>query len=590
VVRVRPGPGFARTGPGTFAISPRSAADYGALLSALKEQSLLPDAVLHLWSLTSGVPDSFAQAQPLGQLGLVFLARALATHAAGRPCALWVVSNHLHDVTGSEPLAPEKATLLGACRVISQEQPALVCRSVDVVPPQGGAAPSEDWLRALRAEVRAEAPDTVVALRGLHRWVPSLAPLALPEVPVPHPVLRDGGVYLLVGGLEGAGALHALGLARVAKAKLACMEAVDLPERAHWDAHLAGHPATEPVSRRILRAKALEALGTEVLLIRGDLSSLEGVRAAVDTVVARFGALHGVVYAPSVASERIGQLAPREAPEEGALRLGQEARGLAMLDTVLGDRPLDFRVAVSSLSAVLGGVGQVNPAAMSHYLDAFAHARFREGRRWLSLGWDELDLEGQGASAEAGPKKYAITEAQGTEVFLRALAFAPGASGAVVTHDLPGRMARGMTPREAASPAVAGQGSEAAGTRPSQPRPQLRNAYLAPGTPLERSLVELWQETLGVAPIGVLDNFFELGGDLPTAVQLSDRIKKRLGVELSALNLYDGVTVQALTALLKPASPGRAEQEARDAGAALEHRKQALGRQRTLRRAGEEEL
>ncbi|MCE9667448.1 acyltransferase domain-containing protein [Myxococcus stipitatus] len=129
--------------------------------------------------------------------------------------------------------------------------------------------------------------------------------------------------------------------------------------------------------------------------------------------------------------------------------------------------------------------------------------------------------------------------------------------------------------------------TETAPARPCQPRPSLRSAFVTPSTPLQRSLVELWQEMLGVAPIGIQDNFFELGGDSLIAVQLSGRIKKQLGLEVPASSLYEGVTVEALAALLTPPAP-ETKAPVSDAGAALHQRKQALARQRTLRRSDDE--
>ncbi|WP_197471727.1 non-ribosomal peptide synthetase, partial [Methylomonas koyamae] len=41
---------------------------------------------------------------------------------------------------------------------------------------------------------------------------------------------------------------------------------------------------------------------------------------------------------------------------------------------------------------------------------------------------------------------------------------------------------------------------------------QLKKAYVAPRTETEQALVEIWQEVLGVEPVGIEDDFFELGG------------------------------------------------------------------------------
>jgi acyl transferase domain-containing protein len=123
----------------------------------------------------------------------------------------------------------------------------------------------------------------------------------------------------------------------------------------------------------------------------------------------------------------------------------------------------------------------------------------------------------------------------------------------------------------------------------SHPRPELRTPYVAPSSELERRLVELWQQALGVTPIGTQDNFFELGGDSLLAVQISDRLKRELGSTLPASSLYEGVTVQALAAILSP------EKAAADAGEDSERderqqrRKQNLERQRSRRQSAEEE-
>src|SRR5690606_24016308 len=43
-------------------------------------------------------------------------------------------------------------------------------------------------------------------------------------------------------------------------------------------------------------------------------------------------------------------------------------------------------------------------------------------------------------------------------------------------------------------------------------RPDLGNEYVAPRNDLEQKLVTLWQNALGIEPLGVEDDFFALGG------------------------------------------------------------------------------
>jgi len=63
---------------------------------------------------------------------------------------------------------------------------------------------------------------------------------------------------------------------------------------------------------------------------------------------------------------------------------------------------------------------------------------------------------------------------------------------------------------------------------------------------LERLLVEIWQRTLGLERISVHDNFFELGVDSVSAVRVAEQIKAALGVDVSAVSLYEQLNIRSL--------------------------------------------
>ena len=70
-----------------------------------------------------------------------------------------------------------------------------------------------------------------------------------------------------------------------------------------------------------------------------------------------------------------------------------------------------------------------------------------------------------------------------------------------------------------------------------------------PATKLERELVELWRESLGVRRVSTADDFFELGGDSLAATRLIIGIERRLGQELT-LGLLQRAPTPARMALL----------------------------------------
>ncbi|MEG4490504.1 amino acid adenylation domain-containing protein [Microcoleus sp. D3_18_C4] len=72
------------------------------------------------------------------------------------------------------------------------------------------------------------------------------------------------------------------------------------------------------------------------------------------------------------------------------------------------------------------------------------------------------------------------------------------------------------------------------------------NAALAPRTPEEQLLAEIWSNVLGVKQIGIGDNFFELGGHSLLATQLIAKVRETFQVELPLRSLFQSPTVESL--------------------------------------------
>src|SRR5204863_574622 len=173
VVTVSMGDGFRRTGVDAYEINPRSPDVYRALIKELAAQERLPQIVVSCWNVSEANHSSsnvalFKAAETAGYFSFLYLAQALDREAAGVEMLLLVLANNLHDVLDHEKAYPEKATLLGPCKVIQQEYPNLACRSIDI------EAPADSTRRAalidqLLGEARTESTDVVVAYRGKQR-------------------------------------------------------------------------------------------------------------------------------------------------------------------------------------------------------------------------------------------------------------------------------------------------------------------------------------------------------------------------------------------------------------------------------------
>src|SRR6185312_15363569 len=72
--------------------------------------------------------------------------------------------------------------------------------------------------------------------------------------------------------------------------------------------------------------------------------------------------------------------------------------------------------------------------------------------------------------------------------------------------------------------------------------PSLGETYVAPRTPLEAALAEIWSEFLDLDEVGVYDNFFDLGGDSILSLRISAQARA-VGIELDPHGLFAHQTI-----------------------------------------------
>jgi amino acid adenylation domain-containing protein len=85
--------------------------------------------------------------------------------------------------------------------------------------------------------------------------------------------------------------------------------------------------------------------------------------------------------------------------------------------------------------------------------------------------------------------------------------------------------------------------------RKALPAPEYRGAELElvePRNVVEAQLIQIWEELLGVRPIGATQSFFDLGGTSLLALRLFARVNRRFGCDLPVATLFAGATVRRM--------------------------------------------
>ncbi|MEN8109169.1 MAG: amino acid adenylation domain-containing protein, partial [Pseudomonadota bacterium] len=82
---------------------------------------------------------------------------------------------------------------------------------------------------------------------------------------------------------------------------------------------------------------------------------------------------------------------------------------------------------------------------------------------------------------------------------------------------------------------------------PDGSRLDLNDSYVAPQTPLQQQLTEIWADVLGVDKVGIRDDFFELGGHSLLVLRLIARMEPVMGEQLSLLDMFQNPSIEAIT-------------------------------------------
>ncbi|HET9059450.1 MAG TPA: amino acid adenylation domain-containing protein [Acidimicrobiales bacterium] len=83
---------------------------------------------------------------------------------------------------------------------------------------------------------------------------------------------------------------------------------------------------------------------------------------------------------------------------------------------------------------------------------------------------------------------------------------------------------------------------------------QAQRPFIAPATPLERRLSDIWSELLDLERVSVTDDFFECGGDSLVAVVLTNRLNDHLGARLPVQAVFEVPTIAKMAARIEAGS------------------------------------
>lgn len=560
---VRCGPEFKKISSREFIIDPSQAQDYNTLFHHFNQENIFPDHIVHFWSVTAtsqNIPVD--ELQDLGFYSLFYLAQAVGRHSINEPLPILVVSNHLFRVTATENLCPGKATLLGAIKVIPKEYFNISCRSIDILWPLPDNFAPQRLVEQLVAECVKQtsdslSPDTVIAYRGDYRWVQVFEPCpSIHSNPIAT-CLKDRGVYLITGGLGGIGLTLAKHLADTRQAKLVLTRRSPFPPREQWAHLLTILPPKDPTCQKIRTLLDMENAGAEVLVCNADVTDLTQMQSVISQARQRFGTINGVIHAAGLPD---GGVIARRTRQTITPILAPKVTGTLILNQVLNQQQvkLDFFLLCSSISSILGILGQIAYCAANAFLDAFAYTNTHENNVFTqSLNWDFWKEVGMGAETIQRLQESAnitdgdlllqagILSSEGLVIFERVLA-TPYIQVVISPQDFSARFGQadyqGLAQPQGTPDQMVSQ------THPVKlhPRPPLSTEYTEPTTSFEKTFADMLQQYFGFQQVGIDDNLFEYGITSLDMIHINNNLKEKIRTDIPIVVMFEYPTIHSL--------------------------------------------
>jgi thioesterase domain-containing protein/acyl carrier protein len=296
----------------------------------------------------------------------------------------------------------------------------------------------------------------------------------------------------------------------------------------------------DSTSDKIRKVQELEALGAEVLVLKADVANLQQMKSAIAFAQNRFGQINGVIHGAGVVDKKAFPRIQETSKAIVDLHFSPKITGTLVLSQLFSQSSLDFCLMMSSISTVLGGLGYIGYSAACHFLNAWTYQQNQNSSHpWISINWDLWKV---GNFEESGSLvNLAILPEEGMNAMTRIFSTDAFEQVIISTGALQPRIDKWVklvSFKEIDSEDLRAEYSETNTTG---------------STGLEQTIIkitQIWEEVLGVKPIGITDNFFELGGDSLIAVRLFAKIKKLCGRSLPLTTLFQAQTIAELAAVI----------------------------------------
>ncbi|PEP89733.1 hypothetical protein CN582_29280 [Bacillus wiedmannii] len=254
--------------------------------------------------------------------------------------------------------------LTGLLKTAQLENPNFIGQLIEVDSLEGIDQKLEENCHSLK--------DDRIRYQNGKRWVASWSEFELAQDNVSLP-WKDGGIYLLTGGVGGLGLIFAREIVQQVQGVTLILIGRSSLNKAQQD-----------------KLDELVSMGARVEYKQVDVTQKEAVVRLFDDISESYGAIHGILHSAGVIRDNF---IIKKTKEELEQVLAPKVKGLVNLDQASKEMDLDFLILFSSVSGGIGNIGQADYSIANAFMDSYATYRNelvasqqRKGHT-LSINW-----------------------------------------------------------------------------------------------------------------------------------------------------------------------------------------------------------
>lgn len=515
VIYIRMGKHFTRNSDNEFIMNHEDYEDYAKLFQAIigqNEDSNI-DKIVYMWGLDNNSEPFTVKNINYSDTGftdLINIARVYGNSIISGKTDITVITNHTCRIYSNDVVYPDKVMLLSPCMTIQQEYINITCRFVDIECDMINKVNAVHTIQMIN-EIWSKGQEIITAYRGMERFSLEYSNLEI-DTKCLNSGFKEYGSYLVIGGLGNIGYVLAEYLAKVYHANLVLLGRTQISQEG---------TKTNSSEEKLEKLKALKEYGTHVEYYSADIGDIHQVNNVKEAVLNKFRRIDGIIHAAGEIGETTYQSVQDSTKAHMEKQFRSKVNGINILDEVFKHVNMDFKLLISSLSTVLGGLGLTNYIAANLYMSSYGN-----NKGWNCIQLDGWERQGIAITEDA----LVISSEEGAMIFETALSKGQPHDITISVGKLSDRLYKWVNRQNVQL----------------IKNDMKKNIDTMSREEVEECILQIWKEQLGIENIDVQDNFFELGGDSLMAAQIVYRLKIDIKLNISIYDFFEINTIKGI--------------------------------------------